>query len=305
MDTRALDLLRLRGWTPGVTLGEGIEGTVVALDDTTVAKIWRGRSSTDLDQLQRFTTALGEAHYPFGTPQVFDIIEDQDHLITVERRLDGQPLRISGDQALVTASDVQIIGDILESFAAAPTTPDLAVLPVLAGSEAFDPEQPFLASLAGFVEHRFATSRHLLRQAVTGVDALVPALTARLLELPAPPTRLIHGDLIPANVLTEDGRLSAVLDFGFLTTLGDPAFDAAITASIFDMYGPNARTTEDILTRAFLERFDHDLVTYNVYRGAYAIITATCFSSDGSDGHFAWCARMLARPDVRSAIDTR
>lgn len=304
MDQRSLDLLRLRGWTIGESLGAGIEGTVIALDDDTVAKIWHGRTATDLDQLERFTAALDEAHFPFGTPRVLDIISEHDQLITIERRLRGQPLRVSGDgQPLVTESDIQIIGDVLDAFAGAPATPDLAALPVLSGSGAFDPEHSFPHSLLHLVRQRFTASYGLLRRAVDDIDILVPALIDRLVELQVPTPRLIHGDLIPANVLTDDGHLSAVLDFGFLTTVGDPAFDAAITASIFDMYGPNARSSEDILNRALLERFDHDPVTYDIYRGAYAVISATCFSDDGSDGHFAWCVRMLSRPEVRSAID--
>ncbi|WP_281903969.1 hypothetical protein [Phytohabitans aurantiacus] len=31
-----------------------------------------------------------------------------------------------------------------------------------------------------------------------------------------------------------------MLDWRFLTTEGDPAFDAAVAASNFDMYGPEA-----------------------------------------------------------------
>jgi aminoglycoside phosphotransferase (APT) family kinase protein len=45
---------------------------------------------------------------------------------------------------------------------------------------------------------------------------------------PWPGPRLwIHGDLHPANLLTERGRLSAVIDFGDLTG-GDPATDLAV-----------------------------------------------------------------------------
>jgi hypothetical protein len=39
-----------------------------------------------------------------------------------------------------------------------------------------------------------------------------------------------------------------------------------------------------------------------VHRAAYAILTATCFSPTGEDGHFAWCAAMLRREDVLAAL---
>lgn len=94
----------------------------------------------------------------------------------------------------------------------------------------------------------------------------------------------------------------AVLDFGFLTTVGDPAFDAAVTASIFDMYGPRATATEALLDEALADRFGHDPARLAVHRAAYALVTGNCFSASGSDGHFAWCVRMLRRRDVRDAL---
>ncbi|HEY5229752.1 MAG TPA: aminoglycoside phosphotransferase family protein [Galbitalea sp.] len=46
----------------------------------------------------------------------------------------------------------------------------------------------------------------------------------------------LHGDLHPANILTHDGHLSAVLDFGDLTG-GDPATDLATAWLTFDQGG--------------------------------------------------------------------
>ncbi len=43
----------------------------------------------------------------------------------------------------------------------------------------------------------------------------------------------LHGDLHPSNMLTLDGRLSAVIDFGDLTS-GDPATDLAVAWMMFD-----------------------------------------------------------------------
>lgn len=64
-------------------------------------------------------------------------------------------------------------------------------------------------------------------------DAVL-ARWARLVDTPAwtgPPIWL-HGDLHPANVLVVDGRLSAVLDFGDLTS-GDPATDLFVAWQLF------------------------------------------------------------------------
>lgn len=51
---------------------------------------------------------------------------------------------------------------------------------------------------------------------------------------PAPQRAWVHGDLHPRNVLTRDGRLHAVLDWGD-TTAGDPAVDLSAVWWLFDV----------------------------------------------------------------------
>lgn len=305
LDTRAIALLRRHGLQPSEILGVGMEGTVVALSATEVAKVWHGRSRADLDALVQFGAALGDADLEFDAPVVLDLLEDGDVLITIERRVHGSPLRVDGlpEPPVADADAIRLIGDALADIAQVQASPGLAALQILPGDEPFDQHTSFTESLADLVDRRFRASPGLLRREVRGVDHLVTALTHALRELDTPEaTGLVHGDLIPANVLIQDGRVSGMLDFGFLTTIGDPQFDAAITASIFDMYGPHARESEELLSDAFLARFGHDPRRYGVYRAAYAVITNACFGSDAADGHFAWCANMLRRPDVRSAV---
>ncbi len=47
------------------------------------------------------------------------------------------------------------------------------------------------------------------------------------------PAVWIHGDLHPANLVVDNGQLSAVIDFGDLTA-GDPATDLAVAWSLLD-----------------------------------------------------------------------
>jgi aminoglycoside phosphotransferase (APT) family kinase protein len=70
-----------------------------------------------------------------------------------------------------------------------------------------------------------------MRRALARCDGLldVAAVTARWeRSLAAPvwdgPPTFVHGDLMAGNVLVEDGRLAAVIDFGCLA-VGDPAVD--------------------------------------------------------------------------------
>jgi aminoglycoside phosphotransferase (APT) family kinase protein len=120
------------------------------------------------------------------------------------------------------------------------------------------------------------------------VDTILTDTVAALHSLRPAAPRLVHGDLIAANVLGSGAHATAVLDFGFLSTAGDPAFDAAIAASCFDMWGSRARDGERELEQAFVSAFEQDRHRYSIYRAAYALTTACCFGTDLSEGHFAW-----------------
>ena len=101
----------------------------------------------------------------------------------------------------------------------------------------------------------------------------------------------------------QDGTPVAVLDFGFFSTVGgDPAFDAAITASIYDMYvarRPAGRSPDRRRTDC---RFGYDPDRLAVYRAAYAVITSNAYDTLGQDGHFRWCVDMLRRDSVTEAL---
>jgi len=70
--------------------------------------------------------------------------------------------------------------------------------------------------------------------------------------------------------MTRSGfAISRSIDFGFPSTVGDPVFDAAVTASIFDMYGPLARDAERDLDKAITESFGYSADRMALYRAAY------------------------------------
>ncbi|QNN54277.1 phosphotransferase [Nocardioides mesophilus] len=300
------DLLRSQGHAPGPVLGSGMEGTVVALGDGLVAKLWRSRSAAELTRLQSFYEAVAAAGPALRTPRIHRVLHLDGACASVETLLEGRPLwQPSGTSPpLITDRQVGAVVDALAALAAVVPTAGMAVLPVLEGEEPFPTGTvPFERSLAALVQRRVERSQGPLAARLPDLDAVAAAVVARLRDLPPAPPRLVHGDLIPANVLVDqDSRPVAVLDFGFLTTVGDPAFDAAVAASVFDMYGPRARDTEALLDAAVADRFGYPAERLAAYRAGYALATSTCYSASGSDGHFAWCLRMLERPDVRAAL---
>lgn len=306
--TDPADLLRRLGLHPGAVVGQGMEGVVVALPDGLVAKVWHEPAAARARASRAVLDALAAARLPFATPRVLDVLDADGVTVTVERRLPGTPLDRAydpdDDESLVVDDDrVACLVDVLTAFAAVPPSADLASLPPLPGEAPIAPRTPFAESLAGLVERRARASRGPLVARLGGLDVLVAATGTALRALaPAPPT-FVHGDLVPGNVHVDaSGTVVAVLDVGFLTMLGDAAFDAAVTASVYDMYGPRHRASERVLDDALGEVLGCDPQRRGLYRAAYALATATVFSPDGTDGHFEWCAAMLERDDVREAV---
>ncbi|MGW1617866.1 phosphotransferase [Streptomyces sp. NPDC002172] len=112
----------------------------------------------------------------------------------------------------------------------------------------------------------------------------------------------IHGDLVPPNIHVDAAcRPVAVLDFGFYTTAGDPAFEAAVTAAVREMYGPHAAEHTAELTRLFAHELGYAPTTLTVYQAAYALTTYDLFGLDDSDGHFRWRVERLRHNAVFSA----
>lgn len=131
------------------------------------------------------------------------------------------------------------------------------------------------------------------------MDRGVERVTEALRALPDTPVTAVHGDLVPPNVHVDDAGVPvAVLDFGFFTTVADPAFEAAVTAAIWDMYGPDAEHHTAELTSLFAAALGYDAKVLALYQAAYALTTYDLFSRDGSDGHFHWCAALLNRHTV-------
>jgi aminoglycoside phosphotransferase (APT) family kinase protein len=294
-----LDALGLR---PEAVLGKGVEGVVVRLHDGGVAKVWHDRTEPQLRTLQAFYAAVAEAGLPLRTPVVHDVLDLGGRFATVEPLLPGRPLAAPDPRPVVSDADANVMAEVLAALAAVTPTPAMARLPALPGEPPLGTAPGFGPALADLVERRLEPSSRVLRQALPDVDETAAAVTEALRSLPPVPDALVHGDLIAANVLVDAGRASAVLDFGFLTAVGDPAFDVAVSASVHDMYGPHARETEERLDAVLARRFDHDPVRLDVHRAAYALATSTCFSPRGEDGHFAWCVAMLRRPRVREAL---
>lgn len=283
--------LRAAGYPVTHEVGRGMEGVVAALDDERVVKVWDRRPRAEVGRLRTFYAAVEEGFARVGVdlavPGILDIGEMDGLVVSVHRRLRGAPAASPGPEAVL---------DVLDALAQVPADPDLAVLPVPDGEPPFDPDVPFGDSLAALVLRRAPLLGTRL------ADGVVEQLADALRSIPPVPPRLVHGDLGPVHVLLEDGRPTGLLDFGYVSTVGDPAFDAAVAAALQDMFGPGAAVATAVLDRLAVDRFGYGPHVLVVYRAAYGLVTASCLA--GHPGrHLDWCLALVdtwRTSDVRS-----
>jgi aminoglycoside phosphotransferase (APT) family kinase protein len=297
-DDEAAGFLRPWDAAPPSLLGEGMEGAVYAVDDAVVAKVWFAKPAPEVRLMKCFYDALSSKTLSFIVPQIIEVREVGGHVVSTERRLDGSTLEAALTAGRFPREQAQrTFVDLLSELAHSGSCPEARDLSVMDEGSLPDFD---LAGLAARRARRFAK---VLAPAVEDFASLSAALVARIPEVDSGRRNVIHGDLVPSNLLVSDGpTVDAVLDWGFFSTEGDPVFEAAVAGAVFDMYGDDALDTEMAMYDLIIEALGYSRTDLLVYRAAYSLITANAYDPAGNDGHFAWCAAALNRPDVVAAI---
>ena len=296
-----------RGHTGVRRIGAGVEGVVYGLGEGRAAKVWSGRPPADLELTRRVYADIARQPLPFSTPEIFDVEDHEGVLVTYERELPGVSLRadsahVDYERELPTQHNEALL-TVLRALATVPGTEAMRQLSVQGDDRPlWRDHDRFQVALAALVARASARHGSALAVYVPDFDAGVERTQKALRALPDAPVTAIHGDLVPPNIHVDAvGRPVAVLDFGFFTTAGDPAFEAAVTAAIWDMYGPHAEEHTAELTRLFAHELNYAPTALTAYQAAYALTTYDLFGLDDSDGHFRWCAGQLRRNAVFSA----
>ena len=190
----------------------GTDNAMFRLGDELAVRLPRvSRAAADIDVERRWLPALAP-HLPVAIPEIVAVGEPVDDLPwrwTVNRWLPGSNPRVD---ALTEPEDLAI--DLAEFITAL---------------RAVDPaEGPKLGRSGPLSDRDDAT-----RAAITASAGLVDTdglhgIWAEQVTVPgSPPPAWAHGDLSPGNVLIDQGRLRAVIDFGAFG-VGDPTVDLVI-----------------------------------------------------------------------------
>lgn len=301
-----LDYFSRHGYPDVEPLAAGVEGAIYRLGNGAVAKVWGHKRQPELTAMQQFYADVARAGLPFATPVIQRVEVINGLAVTFERQLPGEPLqkRLAFEDRSLDEAAVDCVTAVLRALRTVPGTDAMRQLPVLDEARPFwRDKDDFPAALIALLQRRVTRFGNLLRQHVPDFDRRYARVVERLAALDRVPPTVVHGDLFAENILVdEDARPCSVLDFGFLSTAGDPRLDASITAVIMNMYGPHAPAIAESLTGRLAAELDYPVEVLVLYRAAYAIATGNAFTSDGSDGHFLWCVAQLTGPAVTDVL---
>ena len=265
-------------------IGAGGEAQVYVQRPGQVVRI--GRPGTTLEAAQSRAMLLEEiaanaGHLPFRTPVVDRVVEIGGRVVTLERELVGEPV----SRLLKTvhgAARSRLLANYLESAA---RIGEIGI------------ERDYFGPLTGDVTLR-ATTWHgyLSRRLAVSLDQCPPELDAAIATLVnerfAEPERpaLVHLDFFPSNVLAIDDTVSAVLDFGASTIIGDARMELWSAAAYLDPeISPDANAADRAQAMAFLQarHLDADYAKARRWLAAY-----WSFAQDDV-AVMRWCRRVL------------
>ena len=131
---------------------------------------------------------------------------------------------------------------------------------------------------------------------VRAFDSIVEKLTERIEGLPPSSKVLVHGDYFPGNVLiSDDLRVSGVIDFGPLTVMGDQMLDVASALMFLEVVRPGyVEADTEFVRNRLVARVGRGLLdAVTTYSGWYAIRFSPYREDDAN--LYQWCVSTLQR----------
>jgi Ser/Thr protein kinase RdoA (MazF antagonist) len=309
MDAARSGILQKYQVAPEAWLSSGMEAEVYAYGSDAVLKLYAGTTSqADLITLQAFYNALDRQYMPYALPRIHTVAEEAGFLITIEQRLAGTRL----SALLPTLTKSQLDRLMQRYLSAALAVSSIQAPRIGERYKLFDLERLSERSngdwhqfLVRYLGHKLAQVSPYLSRDVPQFAAKVEHLCTVLDQPYRGDYRLIHGDFCPSNLLVDDEHeITALLDFGLLTMVGDPLFDLATGWVFFDMYDELKAQVRERCLAMLLDRLGEQ-VRGKLYRYVliYNILSANTYSPQCSDGHYHWCVANLSNQDYWSAIE--
>lgn len=250
-DLALQDALERLGDSGASFLGSGGEARVYALDDQRVLRITHaGADRTQIGRAIDFVAGL-TAPADIALPEVLDLWEAGDRVLTVERRLPGRSLLDDLGRVDDGPGRARLVESHLDAAAAIATMAD--VTPAGAFGE-FLVAKPIVSStLHGFLAAR---ARGSIEQVSSGFPAVdIDELVAALPDLVDPALGcLVHLDAFAGNMMSNGSAVTAVIDFGGAVVVGAPWMNGVAAAVYLTVptITPTARPADVGVARSWL-----------------------------------------------------
>jgi hypothetical protein len=295
-----LAVLQHEGLMEPTLLGAGEDAYVFARSDTEAIKIFVEHTEAYVHELAELYTSLSGYETPFECPRIHEIRIHEGVAYTIEAKLPGTPMpeacaamggherqaalesyvRAIGELAGFDAGEHAYGGYLATSvWLTAPSWGEFLRTQMEASL------QGFAARLAGDFSRLHATVDRLMAVMDDGFQSAEKGL--------------VHGDYLPQNVLIgPDCGVSAVLDFGLHSAVGDTRLDLCTAVGFLELDGRFAPGDTSYL-RGLVERdrSTEEAWLAAVYDAYSAIVLGSTYSSH--DGVYRWCLHALHDTDGR------
>ncbi len=280
-------------------IGWGTEAQVYSYHEGKVLKLYNDISCLNKQKiLKKFYETVDSQYVSYELPHIYDIIDDEDTVITIEKRVEGNNL-----QKLLHQFNNEQLNNLFKTYLAASLElQNVKINSAFTGCKLFNDYcitsteyKDWHSFLKQFLICRQEGLQDYFSRDVLNYNGKFKLLTDILSVKYEGEYSLIHGDFYPGNLLiNEEGRITGLIDFGIMTMYGDYLFDIATSWVFFDMY--------DDLKANILERYLH-VITENLGDGikeklylyvlVYSMFSANFYNKDCSDGHYQWCVHNL------------
>lgn len=278
-------------------LGKGQEAEVYSYQEDRVFKLYQLSAFEKQKTLKSFYHSMNAELVDFNLPEIYEIIKEKDALITIEKKIEGRNIQ----KALSNFDDEQLSAFFKEYLSTILNIKEIKLEHKINGYKLLKDYE---------MQNEPADWNEFLRQSLIRKNKEVEIYLMKdvkdyerkyhyflnvLSKKFAGEYSLIHGDFYPSNLLvSDDGKIIGVIDFGLMTMSGDYLFDIALSWILFDLYEEIGAVKLNHYVNMIIETLGKE-VKESIYFYAlyYSYYSANFFSETCSDGHYEWSVRNL------------
>lgn len=278
---------QLIGWDPETSelLGSGGEADVYALSDEHVVRLYRDTSPGTMDaaSLRRVhleEIASASSHLRFAVPVVLDQGTHLGRVFQIERRLRGSSMLDVLSQSEGEAREKLLVSYLETAWEVGEIAIERSFLGEIGRTDAIQTPswQDYLSERA---------RRSLAVSPFEHIDPAAVSLPMGEVET----VGVVHLDYFPGNVMSNGELVTAVLDWGYSTIIGDRRMNVVAAAAhlMTPRITPTVKRTDAALVMDWLN--DHGLTDY-FDCGIQWLAAFWTFAHNDPDA-LAWCRSVL------------